>query len=440
MTHPCGQPPTVAAPTLKTQRAAVRRNPERLVTTAFLILCGSQFAFFSSDRMLWVVLPLHLQDLGFDYAAIGMVLGAFTVSSTLCRPLVGRAVDRWGERWFLLGGAVVFILGALGYAFTTTFSGFLALRLFHGLGPALFVTACYTRVSRLSPPHRLGEALTYITLANNVAMAAGPAGGVYMARAVGFSSLCLAAAGIAVCALLAGLWPMSSPLATAATRETPPGGASVSMRVSLQRIAVPVVVIFLALMSFGSVMSFFPLLAAAHGVDNPGVFFTVMAVTLILTRVCGGRIADVYSRARIIMPSLALMAAGMFVLAVATSPLFFILASVLCASGVSLLVPTLMAATVEQTGAARRGWAIGLFTATMDLSMAVGTVGSGVLLHLTEAYPLVFGASGGCVLLSLLVFASQAKGDVWRGAKAAPSGVSSAAREATQPGEVETTM
>jgi DHA1 family putative efflux transporter-like MFS transporter len=127
--------------------------------------------------MLWVVLPLHLQDLSLDYAAIGLVLGAFTVSSTACRPLVGRAVDRWGERWFLLGGALVFILGALGYAITTTFSGLLLLQLFHGLGPALFVTACYTQVSRLSPPQRLGEALTYITLANNVAMAVGPADG-----------------------------------------------------------------------------------------------------------------------------------------------------------------------------------------------------------------------------------------------------------------------
>jgi predicted MFS family arabinose efflux permease len=318
-----------------TAAAAVNRNPEPLVTTAFLVLCVSQLAFFSSDRMLWVVLPLHLQDLGLDYAAIGMVLGAFTVSSTACRPLVGRAVDRWGERWFLLGGALVFILGALGYAITTTFSGLLLLRLFHGLGPALFVTACYTKVSRLSPPQRLGEALTYITLANNVAMTVGPAGGVYMAKALGFSMLCLAAAGIAVCALLAGAWPTSPPYTSTVSREASPDRARISLRKSLRRIALPVAVIFLALMSFGSVMSFFPLLAAAHGVDNPGIFFTVMAVTLILTRVCGGRIADVYGRARIVIPSLGLMAAGMFVLAAATSALLFNIAAVLCASGVS---------------------------------------------------------------------------------------------------------
>ena len=407
MTQHHVQPP--AAEALATMApAAVRRNHEPLVTSAFLVLCVSQLAFFSSDRMLWVVLPLHLQDLGLDYAAIGAVLGAFTLSSTACRPLVGRAVDRWGNRWFLLGGALVFILGALGYAITTTFSGLLLLRFFHGLGPALFVTACYTQVSRLSPPHRLGEALTYITLANNVAMAVGPAGGVYMARTLGFFTLCVAAAGIAVCALLAGAWPAPAPHPSIVSQDANPDRVSVSPRASLRRIVLPVTVIFLALISFGSVMSFFPLLAAAHGVDNPGVFFTVMAVTLILTRVFGGRIADVYGRARIVIPSLGLMAAGMFVLAAATSALLFNIAAVLCASGVSLLVPTLMAATIEQAGAAGRGWAVGIFTATMDLSVAVGTVGSGVLLHLTEAYPLVFGASGGCVLLGLLVFTASA--------------------------------
>jgi hypothetical protein len=47
-----------------TSSAAVSRDSEPLVTSAFLVLCVSQLAFFSSDRMLWVVLPLHLQDLG----------------------------------------------------------------------------------------------------------------------------------------------------------------------------------------------------------------------------------------------------------------------------------------------------------------------------------------------------------------------------------------
>jgi predicted MFS family arabinose efflux permease len=250
----------------------------------------------------------------------------------------------------------------------------------------------------------VGEALTYITLANNVAMAVGPSGGVYMAKALGFPLLCLAAAGIALCALLAGAWSPSASHPSPVSREVRPDHASLSVRASLQRSALPLAVIFLAFMSFGSVMSFFPLLAAAHGVDNPGIFFTAMAVTLIITRVCGSRLADVYGRARVVMPSLALLAMGMFVLATATSVLLFHVAAVLCASGVSLLVPTLLAATVEQTGATGRGWAVGIFTATMDLSTAVGAIGSGALLQLTAAYPLVFGASGGCVLLSLLVF------------------------------------
>src|SRR5262249_28159154 len=125
--------------------------------------------------------------------------------------------------------------------------------------PALFVTACYTQVSRLAPPPRLGEALTYITLANNVAMAVGPAGGVSMAKALGFPMLCLAAAGIAVCALLAGAWPTASPHPSPVSREASPAHASTALRESLQRIALPVVVIFLAFLSFGAVMSFFPL-------------------------------------------------------------------------------------------------------------------------------------------------------------------------------------
>jgi hypothetical protein len=85
-----------AAETLSiTASAAVNCNPEPLVTSAFLVLGVFQLAFFSSDRMQWVVLPLHLLELGQDHAAIGVVLGAFPLSST--------TGDRWRERWFLRG-------------------------------------------------------------------------------------------------------------------------------------------------------------------------------------------------------------------------------------------------------------------------------------------------------------------------------------------------
>jgi hypothetical protein len=63
-------PPSAAETSTTTAPAAATLTPAPLVTSAFLILCGSQLAFFSSDRMLWVVLPLHLQDLGLDYAAM----------------------------------------------------------------------------------------------------------------------------------------------------------------------------------------------------------------------------------------------------------------------------------------------------------------------------------------------------------------------------------
>jgi len=58
----------------------------------------------------------------------------------------------------------------------------------------------------------------------------------------------------------------------------------------------PSVMNSLSLFVWGALTAFFPLYAINHGVANPGLFFTTMAIMLVLGRALGASLLDLYSR------------------------------------------------------------------------------------------------------------------------------------------------
>lgn len=109
----------------------------------------------------------------------------------------------------------------------------------------------------------------------------------------------------------------------------------------------PIFVYFLANMIWGALATFFPLYAINHGVTDPGFFFAVYAVALILGRALGARILDSYRRDKVILPSLTAYTVGMTVLAFSTTLKMFILVAIIQATGRSFLMPTLVAHTIN---------------------------------------------------------------------------------------------
>ena len=64
------------------------------------------------------VVGLYLREsLGLSLAQIGLLLGAYKMSSSLTQPIFGYLSDRYGGRWFAVGGVLWIALfqGLVGY-------------------------------------------------------------------------------------------------------------------------------------------------------------------------------------------------------------------------------------------------------------------------------------------------------------------------------------
>ena len=354
----------------------------KIFTRDFVLGCFAQFTFVSVFYLLVPTLPIYLSKSGLKEAEIGILIGIFFVSALGLRPLVGKALLNIPEKRFMMIGGLLFILTSFGYLLAPPFWPFFIVRVFQGIGLALFHTAAFTLIANISPEAHRGQSLSYFFAAPNVSLALAPAAGMFLINRFSFTLLFLVCSGVSLCCLL-----ITSRLG--GRRVAPPEDSSTGKgSLLIWNVLPPSIVSFLNLAMWGALTAFFPLHALNHGVANSGLFFTTIAVMLTLGRVFGGKILDLYSRERLIPSLLGACVVSAAILAFSENLPMFILAGVIWGIGNALLMPAVMAYVLDRAGSST-GPAIGMFTLLSDLGLGLGPVIMGIIIRLSS-YPVMF--------------------------------------------------
>ena len=297
------------------------------------------------------------------------------------RPFVGRALLKIPEKSLMIVGTLLYALTSIAYLVTPPFWPFLIVRVFQGIGYAFFQTASITLIANTSSEAHRGQSLSSFILAFNVGGALAPSVGIFLMDHFGFNLLFLICSGLSLGSLF-----VTSKLGS---RQTAPlRDSSTEEGFFLSRKAIsPSIIGFFPLFVLGTLHAFFPLYAINHGMANPGFFFTATAIILILGRSFGGKILDVYSRKRIILPCLIAYIISMVLLAFSKNLPMFILVAVIWGIGHAFLIPALVVYALDRVGSA--GPAMATFHAITDLGMGLGPMIMGIVLRLTN-YPIMF--------------------------------------------------
>lgn len=367
---------------LDRRQALESASADRVFTRDFSLAILANLFSFASMYVLLATLPLYVVAIGGTVSDAGVVLACFTLSAVVVRPVVGRLSDRRAKKAIMLAGAVILAASSLLYAPVHSVPLLMAVRVFHGVGWAAFGTAASALAADLAPLSRRGEAMGYFGVGMNVAMAIGPALGVFLVGWTGYGSLFLTAMVLGAAAALttAGI---------AEPRRAPGQGALQRGWRSfiLPSALFPSAVLFTNALTYASVVALLPLFADEAGLGNPGLFFTVFSVVVLVLRGPLGRVSDRRGRVAVVAPGLSVTFVALLVLSQAQSTTTMLVVAVLYAVGVGAAQPTLMAMTVDRAGPQERGAAMGTYTTAMDLGIGVGSVVWGVV-----AQSLGFGA------------------------------------------------
>jgi MFS family permease len=354
----------------------------KVLTRDFILVFFAQFTFSFVFQSLIPTLPIYLSRLGSDEVEIGVLIGIFFFCSLVLRPFVGKALIRTPEKKFMITGSLLYALASLAYLLAPPFWPLLIVRVFQGIGFAFFHTASFTLIANISPETHRGQSLSYFALAMSISGALGPSVGIFLINHFSFTLLFLVCSGLSFCSLFITY-------RLGRRQVVPLQDSSIDDGFLLSRKALPPSVInSLSLFVWGALTAFFPLYAINHGVANPGLFFTTIAIMLILGRALGGKILDLYSREKVILPCLFTYIISMVILTFSKTLPMFILVAAIWGIGNAFLAPALIASTLDRVGSSV-GPAMGTFTAISDLGLTTGPVIMGIIIQSTS-YPIMF--------------------------------------------------
>lgn len=382
------------------------KGKSRIWTKDFIIIVIANFFIFTSFQMTLPTLPLYVQEIGSNETWVGIIVGIFTFSALLIRPFGGKLLDTTGRAPVFLIGLAILVLSLYSLAISTTILILVIVRIVQGVGWGLSNTASGTIASDLVPKDRRGEGLGFFGLSGNLALAIGPALGLFLVDHIAFSTLFIICGSLTLIALVLALnvrYVKPEPLTDSEIQED----ADTAERFNfIEKRALPAsALLFFITFTFGGIATFLPAYTFQQGFQSHyiQIYFVLYALALVTTRFFAGRIYDRRGLPIVFIPGIILIISGLTLLAILNSPVYLFVGAILYGLGFGTVQPALQASAINSTPIRKRGMANATYFSAFDLGVGLGAITFGLVAQYAD-YSSIYWISAGSGVLSLLLF------------------------------------
>ena len=357
----------------------------------------------ASFNMIIPELPSYLTQMG-GANFKGLIISLFATTAALSRPFSGKLADLIGRRPVMIFGALATAVCSAMYPIISGLMGFFILRFIHGLSTGFKPTGTTAFLADVVPDKFRGEALGLLGMSGSVGMAAGPAIGSHIAIHFGTDYMFYFSSFIGFLSLTSVYFLRES---VAHTERFDIRMLIIRKNEILEPSVFPSsLVMLLTTYSFGMALTIIPDFSDFLGVKNRGLFFTVMLVASIITRLFSGKASDRIGRERVLLSGTISLMVAMIVLAISQSTLMFFTGALIFGVATGINSPTLFAWTVDLAGTETRGKAIATMFIALELGILSGAlISAEIYRNESENFLWAF-LSGGCLaaISSVYVF------------------------------------
>jgi MFS family permease len=381
-----------------------RLEPQQRRSLVVLFCTG--LLFWMSIAILLPTLPAYIDKIGIGQEHLGWIMGSFAIGLLATRPLVGKLADTRGRKFVLLIGTIVAAIAPFGYLTVTSVPLLMLIRAFHGISIAAFTTAYSALVIDVSPIEKRGEIIGYMSLANPVGVALGPALGGYLQVAGLYSIIFWISIIFGLLSCLGANQLAAKPvIVTSLNNEIEsPAATSIGQILTNPALSIPAAVLLLIGFPFGALHTFMPLyIESSHIYLNPGLFYTMAALASFSARTVIGSRSDRYGRGIFIAGSLCCYTLGMCFLARGGSVADFVAGAILEGLGTGTLIPMVIALVSDRSQPEHRGQVLSTCTAGLDLGIAIASPLFGAVVA-RLGYHGVFSIGAGLAFSAILLF------------------------------------
>lgn len=305
---------------------------------------------YMAQQMVQPLITSYVKSIGATAAIIGIIASAYTWTAILMKVISAPAIDTYNKKYLLCGGMAVMGIAFTGFALFGSIPSVMAFRLIQGCGQAFTTSCCLALATDALPRNKLGQGIGIFALAQSICQAIGPTLGKYLQGVAGFKVTFATAAGF----MFAGA--IFSLLISNSFTRTKKFKISLKSMFAIECI-VPVATQFFLAFAYCLINSYLYIFAESQGVvsNSIGLFFTIYAGTLLITRPLVGKLTDKYGSVRVVIPAIGMFALSFLLISISTSLWMFFVAAFISAFGYGACTPALQALCMRLVTPDRRG-------------------------------------------------------------------------------------
>ena len=383
---------------------------ERLWTQSFISACFSNFLLFFAFYLLLPILPLYLiEEFHTSKSFVGIILSCYTLAALLIRPFAGFILDIFKRRSIYFIACFFFFLSFVGYPLATFVGMFLFLRIVHGFTFGMVTTAGNSLIVDIMPASRRGEGLGYFGVSNNLAMAIGPMISLFMHDFYSYNAIFYTAVGSGFLGFLV-VFTIKSDKTYERSLKQP---IAFDRFFLLKGIYSGICLLMLGI-PYGMLTTYVAIYGKELGIKSGmGIFFSLMAVGLISSRLFAGKLVDRGKIIHVISYGTIVCLSGFFILAgLKTVEAFnvrlmvglFYLVAIILGVGYGMIFPAYNTLFVNLAQNNRRATASSTYLTSWDLGVGLGLVYGGTLADTQGGLSLAFLAGATAIVISYLYF------------------------------------
>ena len=370
----------------------------RIVRTSLFIF----FSYLIIGALLATVPGFVHLHLGFSAFWAGVAVSSQYIATLISRPKVGRMTDVLGPRTVVLLGQLACFLSGLLLLLAVTledkaifcFSALLMSRVALGCGESGVATGSTTWGLARVKSDRAAQVISWSGIASYGGMSVGAPLGIWLENTYGLIAIAIAVTGISLLNFAIALPLPGVPILRS---------EHLPFQEVLRKVFLDGLGLALGTIGFGTIASFTTLFYASRHWDAPALAMTLFGVSFIATRLI---FADTINRLggfRVAMLSFVVESLGLLVLWSATSPDMARTGAALSGCGFALVFPALGVEAVNVVEESDRGSALGVYTAFLDLALAITGPVAGFIIG-NFGYPAIFlygSAASACAFIPI---------------------------------------
>ena len=350
--------------------------PDKIWNPMFFGIFFINLALNFGQQMSNELLPVYAKSTGAPASQIGILSSMFAITALVFRFVAGPAMNAYTRKRLVAGAMGIMAVAYLGFALAPyiapilgieTIKVMMAFRLFQGIGNAFGNGCCLAIVADTLPRHLFSTGMGYYATAQVIAQAISPTIGVFLRDHLpgSYTSVYI------LFSVLMAVSAIMALLMKAAPQAKVPFRMNLNNMIARECL-IPAFVAFLVGLGFTSINAFMLVYAEERGITGGSLFFTVYAVTMLVTRPMVGRMTEKYGFVRIGIPCILMTALSLQMIGISGTLIVLLLAAFINSFGYGAVQPMMQSLCMKAVGSERRGSATSTYYIFFDLATIIG--------------------------------------------------------------------